>query len=94
MAATVTDNDAASRWEARLEGQVVGYAAYEKQPGTVTLTHTVVDPAQEGHGLGGQLVRAALDDARAQGLRVVPVCAYARSWLDRHPDYADLVTDA
>jgi len=91
MTATVTDNDAASRWEARLDGQVVGYATYDRQPGTLTLTHTVVDPEHEGEGLAGQLVRAALDDARGKGERVVPVCTYARSWLDRHPDYADLV---
>ena len=55
--------------------------------------HTDVDPDLEGTGAAGELVVGALDDIRSRGLRVIPVCPYVRSWIDRHPAYADLVVD-
>ena len=91
MDLTIEDDRAASRWQARADGEVVGYAAYDLAPGVLTMTHTVVDPAVEGHGIGGALVRAAFDDARERGLAVLPQCAYVRAWLARHPDQLDLV---
>src|SRR5262245_36484537 len=72
-------------------GAVAGFADYKVQDGLVVLTHTEVDPAFEGHGVGSMLVRAALDDVREQGRRAVPVCPFVRGWIDRHPDYEDLV---
>ena len=93
MDATVTNNPAADRWEVAVDGQVVGVAAYELGPGSVTMTHTVVEPGHEGQGLAGALVRAALDDARERGLAVVPACPYVRSWLAGHPDFLDLVPE-
>ncbi len=57
----------------------------------ITFTHTEVGDAFEGRGVGGQLARRALDDARARGLRVQPRCSFIRSWIDRHDDYQDLV---
>ena len=56
------------------------------------LIHTEVPDELGGHGIGGQLVRAALDRARAEGLTVVPKCPFARSWLEQHPDVADGIT--
>ena len=53
--------------------------------------HTEVEPAYEGQGLAGTLVEGALQDLRERGLRVIPVCPFVRSWLRRHPEYADLV---
>jgi uncharacterized protein len=50
------------------------------------LIHTEVDPSLQGHGVGGQLVMAAIDRARAEGLTIVPWCPYARHWLRGHPD--------
>ena len=44
-----------------------------------------------GQGLGGVLVRAALDRARERGLAVLPQCPFVRGWIAKHPDYADLV---
>ena len=52
--------------------------------------HTGVRPAFEGQGLAARLVRRALDDARADGVQVVPTCWYVAGYLDRHPDDADL----
>ena len=54
-------------------------------------THTEIDPAFEGHGVGSALAKAALDDVRAKGLKAVPLCPFIRTWIDRHPDYEDLV---
>src|SRR5690606_17493780 len=54
-------------------------------------THTVVETAAEGRGVGSALARTALDAARAEGLRVVPQCPFIAAYIARHPDYADLV---
>ncbi len=83
----VFDNRAARRWQARLDGRVVGYAEYRPSPGRITFTHTVVEPEYEGHGVAGRLAQAALDDAVSRGLRIVPRCPYIRAWLRRHPEY-------
>ncbi|GEN79765.1 GNAT family N-acetyltransferase [Actinotalea fermentans] len=90
----VRDHPERSRWEARLGGpdaRVAGYAAYRREDGRITFTHTVVEPEHEGAGIGSALARAALDDARTAGLRVVPQCPFIAAWIRRHPDYADLV---
>ena len=89
----VTDRPEVGRYEAYLDGDVAGIAAYDRGPDVVVFTHTEVEPAYEGQGVGGRLARVALDAARADGLRVVPRCPFIRAWIERHPDYADLVTD-
>jgi predicted GNAT family acetyltransferase len=80
-----------SDYEITVDGQHAGLAAFEERPGVVVFTHTEVDDAYEGKGIGGQLARAALDDVRARGLRVVPQCPFIKAWIDKHPDYQDLV---
>ena len=77
------------RFEATLDG-AHGRLEYRVEPGRMTIVHTEVDPALEGKGVAGALVRAALDHARANGLKVEPVCDYARSWMERHPETAAL----
>jgi predicted GNAT family acetyltransferase len=52
-----------------------------------------VNPEAGESGLGSRLVRAALDDVRGKGLQVVPLCPFVRGWIERHPDYADLVAE-
>ena len=91
MDLTVTDVPEAGRYEARADDRVLGLAAYQRQGDRVVFTHTEVDPDAEGGGVGSTLVRGALDDVRAHGLRVVPRCPFVRAWIDRHPDYAELV---
>jgi hypothetical protein len=76
-----------SRYEATLDGHQ-GRLDYRTSPGLLTLVHTEVDRALEGRGVAGALVRAAVEHARQQGLKVDTVCAYARSYLDRHPEMA------
>ena len=87
----VRDAPDASRYEARLGDDVAGFAQYEVEDGRFVLTHTEVDPAFEGRGVGGTLVRGVLDDVRRRGNPVEVRCPFARSWIERHPDYQDLV---
>ena len=70
---------------------MIGEAAYRRRNGRIALIHTEVDEALEGRGLGSRLVTAALDDARDQGLEVVPLCPFVASFIDRHPEYQDIV---
>lgn len=83
--------DVGGRFEIRADGGLAGFAAYRSAPGRITFTHTEIDDRFAGRGLGGVLVRAALDAARARGLAVHPECPFVRGWIAKHPDYADLV---
>ena len=88
----VRDNADSNRYEITEDGDgpVIGFAAYQKAERLVVFTHTEIDPGWEGKGVGSELVRAALDDVRRQGLPVLPICPFVQSWMQRHPDYADL----
>lgn len=91
-APTVSENEAQHRYEAALpDGEVAGYAAYERADGVTTFTHTVVEPQHEGKGIGSALVRSALDAERAADRTIVPRCPFVKAYIDRHPDYADLI---
>ena len=88
----VSNNVERSRYEIALDDQVVGFAEYFLSNGLITFTHTEIDPAFEGRGVGSQLVRQVLDDVRATGeRRVLPVCPFVKRWIQRHPDYQDLL---
>jgi predicted GNAT family acetyltransferase len=88
----VTDNPGESRFEARVDGELAGFAEYQTADDLITFTHTEVFDAYEGQGVGSALARGALDDVRADGTRkVLPRCPFIRGWIDKHPDYQDLV---
>jgi uncharacterized protein len=87
MTATVIDNSDESRLEIRADGDLAELV-YRTRAGRLVLVHTEVPDALGGRGLGGQLVLAAIDKAAHEGLTVVPLCPFARSWLERHPDEA------
>jgi uncharacterized protein len=89
---SVRDNPSSERYELVLGDDVIGKIVYDTRPDAVVLIHTDVDRAYEGRGYGSRLISGALDDIRARGLTVVPVCRFVRAYLDRHPEYADLVT--
>ena len=78
-----------SRFEASVDGHVCR-ADYRLVDGVMELTHTEVAAEVEGHGIGGELIEAALDHARAQGLKVRPLCSFARHYMDEHPETAAL----
>ena len=90
---TVTDNSGASRYEALVDGEVAGFAEYRRTDDHVAFTHTVVEPAYAGRGLGSALAKTALDEARDAGLAVLPFCPFFRTWIERHPDYVALVPE-
>ena len=77
------------RFSVSIEGQVA-VVEYTLDGGVMTITHTLVPPPLEGRGIASALVRAALDHARAQGLKVHPACSYTDAWMRRHPDYDTL----
>ncbi|HUL26636.1 MAG TPA: GNAT family N-acetyltransferase [Streptosporangiaceae bacterium] len=83
----VTDNQAESRFELRVDGRLAELL-YRRNGNRLVLIHTEVPVELEGRGLGGTLVTAALDRAAREGMTVVPLCPFARSWLERHPDVA------
>ncbi len=86
----VADAPERSRYEISVDGALAGFALYKLAPDRITFVHTEIDDAYSGHGLGGQLARAALDDVRARGLAVRPDCPFIKGWIAKHPDYADL----
>ena len=90
MTDRVVDVPERQRYEIQREGRVAGFAAYQRAQRLMVFTHTEIDPEFEGQGLGGVLVRRALDDVRAQGLLVLPLCPFVQQWMARRPDYADL----
>jgi predicted GNAT family acetyltransferase len=90
-----TDQPEEHRYEGRVDGRLAGFAAYELDGDRIVFTHTEVDDAYEGQGVGSAIVRSALEDVRARGdLRVVPRCPFVSSWIEQHPDFASLVEGA
>lgn len=92
-AVEVTRNDDAGQYEAHDDGVRVGFASFVDRGEAIELPHTVVDSQYNGRGYASAIVRYALDDVRAQNKRVIPTCSYVAGWIDKHPEYADLVAE-
>ena len=91
MEPTVTDAPQDSRYEIRDGDRLLGQAAYERRGNQVVFTHTEVDDSTGYSGLGSRLVRGALDDVRSRGGAIEPRCSFVRGFVERHPEYRDLV---
>jgi NAD+ kinase len=91
--AVVVDSFEQSRYEALLGGEVVGKLYYRRHGEVVELAHTEIDQAFEGRGLAGRLASAALTDARARSAPVRVTCPFVTSYLERHPEFADVLED-
>ena len=78
------------RFQARVDG-LLCVADYRLRGNCMEMTHTEVPPVLGGRGIAARLVRAALDHARAHGLKVLPLCSYVRAYMRRHPDTQDLL---
>jgi predicted GNAT family acetyltransferase len=87
----LTKNAGAGRYELHLDGQLVSQVDYTEQGGVVVLPHTETDPAFGRRGLAAQLVRFALDDIAAAGLKVDPACPYVAAYIRKNQGYARLV---
>ncbi len=87
----VADDPVRAAFILSLSGEEVGRAEYtDRADGRRVFTHTEVDPGVGRRGLGSQLVRFALDEARQAGRSIVPQCPFVADFLRQHPDYADL----
>ena len=85
---TVTDNTGQTRFELRVGG-ALAELIYRRRADRLILVHTEVPDELGGRGIGGQLVQAALAKAASEDLTVVPLCPFARGWLERHPEAAN-----
>ena len=88
---SVRDNAEQHRYELTVDGRMIGIADYHRRDDVVVLPHTVIEARERGQGWGEVLVRAALDDLRRQGLRIVPQCWFVAEFVDLNPEYADLL---
>jgi predicted GNAT family acetyltransferase len=87
----VVDAPDQHRYEIRLGGELAGFAVYHRRGGRAYFVHTEIDPAFEGKGLGSALAKGMLEQERDRGEPIVPLCPFVRSYIDRHPEFADLV---
>ena len=86
----VRNNTDKNRYELSVDGHLAA-TYYRIADGVITFVHTEVPDALAGRGVGGKLVKGALDQVRAAGLKVVPQCPFVRAYIEKHPDYADLL---
>lgn len=90
MTDTVLNNTDKNRYELSVDGHLAA-TYYRVADGVITFIHTEVPDALAGRGVGAKLVKGALDQVRAAGLKVVPQCPFVRAYIEKHPDYADLL---
>lgn len=90
---TVERNEAKHRFEATIGDEVASLVYRDRTDGALVLVHTEVPDTLHGRGLGGQLAKAGLEYARAAGRRVVVVCPFVKAYLERHPEYRDVLLD-
>lgn len=86
--ADVNDNKAKHRYELNVDGSVA-FANYRLSPGIVIITHTETPAALRGRGIASQLVKGAIEQIRADGLKVVAGCGFVADYLAKHPEFAD-----
>ena len=91
MGRIIEDNPGKSRFELHVEGELVGWAEYRPAGESVIVSHTEIDERREGEGLGSVLARGTLDRIRASGKTVIPTCPFTAAYIQRHPEYLDLV---
>lgn len=85
---TVTHNVARQRYELPVD-HGVAIAVYRQQGDTRIFTHTEVPPEDKGKGIGARIVKAALEDTRKTGFRIVPACSFVTAYVRRHPEFDD-----
>lgn len=89
----VIQNQELDRYELVLDGELAGYTAYQLSDTAITFTHTEILSQERERGLGGRLVREALDQVRENtDYRVVAQCPFVAKWISEHADYQDLLS--
>jgi predicted GNAT family acetyltransferase len=89
----VADAPERERYELSVGGEVMGFTAYRARPGLIAFLHTEVDERMQGRGLGDRLIHAALEDARARELAVLPFCPFVKAFIERHREFEGLVPE-
>ena len=87
----VTDNPEKSRFEAKADDSLGGFALYRLGDGVITFVHTEVDPEFGGRGIGTAIIEQSLAEVRERGLKVVPVCPFYTKYFAEHPEVDDLL---
>jgi predicted GNAT family acetyltransferase len=90
MTDRISDNAARSRYELDVDGKIV-FANYRRVGSTLHIPYVEAPPSLRGTGAAGRLMRGVMETARAEGLKVVPICGYASAWIHRHHEYHDLL---
>lgn len=86
----VRHNASAHRFELDVDGETV-FTEYRLVPGTIIFQHTLTPRALRGQGLAARVVHAALIHARAENLKVMPLCWYVGEYIQTHPEFQDLL---
>lgn len=86
----VTDNPARGRFELEVDG-LLAFATYRRSGSTLAIPYVEAAPPLRGTGAADRLMKGVMEIARAEGLKVVPLCGYASAWLRRHKEYRDLL---
>jgi predicted GNAT family acetyltransferase len=92
MNSEIVNNQSACCFEINIDG-FLALLEYEMSGDTITLKHTEVAKELAGKGVGGRIVKFVLEYAQANGLKVIPLCPFARSYIDRHKEYKSLVAN-
>jgi|SRR5579859_4985923 len=90
---SVHDNPTEKRYEVQRDG-LTAFVEYRREGERIIFTHTEVPPPLEGHGLASLLAAAALEDARSQGLTVIPLCPFVSAYIRRHREFLHIVEPA
>lgn len=93
-AVTVTNNEAATQYEAHIGDELAGLTTYRRDEDRVVFLHAEVYPKWEGRGVGGELARVALDDVVSHGLTITPQCPFVADYISRNPSYLTHVDEA
>ena len=86
----IVNNKTHQRYELAVDGRIAA-TYYEIADGVITFIHTEVPPELGGKGIGSKLIKGALDQVRAEGLKVIAECPFVKAYIEKHPDYADLL---
>ncbi|MBM0234717.1 N-acetyltransferase [Micromonospora sp. STR1_7] len=93
MSTLIEDNPAKNRFEILVDDALAGFTAYVPRGEVLVFTHTEVDPGFQGKGVASALIKGTLDEIRTRGVRLVPQCPFVAAYIDKHPEYADLVAE-
>jgi predicted GNAT family acetyltransferase len=86
----IVNNPAKHRYELAVDGHIAA-TYYEIAGGVITFVHTEVPPELGGKGIGSKLIKGALDQVRAEGLKVIAQCPFVKAYIEKHSEYADLL---